>query len=321
MKYSTLRGKTVLVTGANGLIGSAVVNELCQIDDVKVVAMYRRLSEPTRPINKDAEIRQGDILDTGSLRSVFRGCDYVVHCAAKVGPGHRRSDVENSICEGTQNVVDVAYQAGAQRLVYMSSVAVYGSRPGHYTEDSPLDVGSRDPYVASKIRAERICLSSRLICNIVRPAYVLGSNPDFLHFLKNQIQGGKYLLLNEGEAKIPLVDVRDVFDVTLRCLTNRWIENQVFNVSHAHPVSWNRIFNEMMSCLNIAAKPIVAPTSIMKVVGRCMDIFPNPPFNSFQVGLLANSITYDMYRTQRFLGVTPNNDAIALLRRSIKTLS
>ena len=147
-----------LVTGANGFLGSAVVRALLA-DGRAVRAFVRRGSDRRNLLGLDVELAEGDLTDRESLRAATAGCDAVFHVAADYRlwvadplPMYKAN------VEGSVNVLEAAAAAGAERLVYTSSVAVLGidrnRKPADETTPVTLDdmIGT---YKRSKFLAEQ----------------------------------------------------------------------------------------------------------------------------------------------------------------------
>jgi dihydroflavonol-4-reductase len=148
---------TALVTGANGFLGSAVVRAL--LDDRSAVrALVRPGSDRRNLDGLDVEIAEGDLTDRDSLRRAAAGCRLVYHVAADYRlwvadpqPMYRAN------VDGSVNVLEAAAEAGAQRMVYTSSVAVLGIRKDRTPADEDTPVTLDDMvghYKRSKFLAE-----------------------------------------------------------------------------------------------------------------------------------------------------------------------
>ncbi len=155
--------RSVLVTGASGLVGRQVVARLLEASDSIETLVALDLREPGPEARRSGVVyEQGDIRDPGlAKRLEHHGVDTVVHLAAVVTPGPASSrELEYSIdVEGTRNVVDSSITAGVSQLVYTSSGAAYG-----YHADNPVPLRESDPlrgnetfaYAWHKRRAEEI---------------------------------------------------------------------------------------------------------------------------------------------------------------------
>jgi dihydroflavonol-4-reductase len=148
---------TALVTGANGFLGSAVVRALLA-DGEAVRALVRPGSDRRNLDGLDVEVATGDITDPDSLRRATTGCGTVFHVAADYrlwvadhGPMYRAN------VGGSVNVLEAAAAAGAERMVYTSSVAVLGINKDRTPADEDTAVSQDDMvghYKRSKFMAE-----------------------------------------------------------------------------------------------------------------------------------------------------------------------
>ena len=114
----------VLVTGATGLVGAHLLEELAPTPWL-VRALVRGVA-PRVSAGRLAYV-EGDLLDAPSLVDACAGVDTVIHCAARlVGTA---AEVTESIVRGTYNLLDAACRSGVRRFVHMSSAAVYRAGP------------------------------------------------------------------------------------------------------------------------------------------------------------------------------------------------
>src|SRR5258708_31455263 len=149
----SLRGKTILVTGATGFIGSRLVQWLHEVEGANVVALVRRFQNASRLARFPVELRPGDVTDLESLRDAARGCSHIVHAAVSF-EGTKEQNRRVTV-DGTRNVCRVAHEIGAKRTVHLSTISVYGKFPdGPLTEDTPCH--PTDDYGRAKLDAERV---------------------------------------------------------------------------------------------------------------------------------------------------------------------
>ena len=166
-----LKGKKVLVTGADGFIGSHLVEAL--LDEgcsVKAFVYYNSFNSwgwldtlPKKKL-KNIEIFSGDIRDPNGVRSAVKGVDTVFHLAALIGipfSYHSPDSYIDTNVKGTLNVLQAARDYGTSKVVVTSTSEVYGT--ALYTpidEKHPLQ--GQSPYSASKIGADKIAESFHL---------------------------------------------------------------------------------------------------------------------------------------------------------------
>jgi UDP-glucose 4-epimerase len=177
---------TVAVTGPTGEIGLPLLAELEGDPAVGAVrGMARGSFDPAAEGWEKVEYRRGDVLDRGSLAALFDGVDVVVHLAFAIF-GDREQTAQVNL-DGSRNVFEAAIAAGAQRLVYASSVAAYGFHPENpqpLTEDVPPRGSEGFYYSAQKAELESalgdLLAGSDLAAYVFRPCIVAGPRATML---------------------------------------------------------------------------------------------------------------------------------------------
>src|SRR5262249_61703358 len=114
-----------LVTGATGLLGSHIVEQLRK-QGKSVRVLLRRGADRSWLDTQGVEYVQGDVTDPVSLRQACEGVDVVYHAAARVGDWGPWEEFQRITIDGTQNLVDAGIAAGVRRFVHVSSISVYG---------------------------------------------------------------------------------------------------------------------------------------------------------------------------------------------------
>jgi NAD dependent epimerase/dehydratase len=182
-----LASKRILVTGADGFIGSHVVEALIrQNANVRAFVYYNSfnswgwLDHIPNDIQKDIEVFAGDIRDPHGVKAAMKGCDIVMHLAALIAipySYHSPDTYVDTNIKGTLNVVQAARELDVARVVHTSTSEVYGTaRFVPITEEHPLQAQS--PYSASKIGADQIAMSFfasfKTPVSIIRPFNTYG---------------------------------------------------------------------------------------------------------------------------------------------------
>ena len=182
-----LTGKKVLVTGADGFIGSHLTEHLVELGvDVRAFVYYNSfnswgwLDEADAEVKRSLDVFAGDIRDPHGVRTAMKGCDVVLHLAALIAipySYHSPDAYVDTNIKGTLNVMQAARELGVERVVHTSTSEVYGTaRFVPITEAHPLQAQS--PYSASKIGADQIAtsffLSFRTPVVLIRPFNTYG---------------------------------------------------------------------------------------------------------------------------------------------------
>ncbi len=162
-----VKGRRILVTGADGFIGSHLVERLVRDGaEVRALCLYTSqgthgwLDETSREVRDAIDLRLGDIRDAGLVRDLVDGCDLVLHLASLIAIPYSylapASFVETNVT-GALNVLEAVRASGAT-MINTSTSEVYGSpETVPISESHPLRAQS--PYAASKIAADKLCES------------------------------------------------------------------------------------------------------------------------------------------------------------------
>jgi nucleoside-diphosphate-sugar epimerase len=177
-----IKGKTVLVTGATGYIGSHVSRRLL-LEGARIKAFVRNVKKASDLKESGAEIVCGDITDPLCIRQAVKGCQLVFHFAGVLGDEYRSWDYFRKVnVDGTRFLVEAALSEKVERFIYTSTAWVYGLDAGKNTnEKAPLHF-SKDPYCDTKVEAELLVRESfkknHLPCVIVQPTQVYGPDDE-----------------------------------------------------------------------------------------------------------------------------------------------
>lgn len=160
--------KKILVTGADGFIGSHLVEGLIrQGYAVRAFVFYNSfnswgwLDRVPKDIRDSLDVFAGDIRDPHGVKEAMRGCDAVLHLAALVAipfSYHSPDTYIDTNIKGTLNILQAARDLGIRRVIHTSTSEVYGTaRFVPITEEHPLQ--GQSPYSASKIGADQLAYS------------------------------------------------------------------------------------------------------------------------------------------------------------------
>ncbi|HKX93767.1 MAG TPA: NAD-dependent 4,6-dehydratase LegB [Methylibium sp.] len=182
-----LAGQRILVTGADGFIGSHLVEHLVALGcDVRAFVLYNSfnswgwLDESPPEVRRSIDVFAGDIRDPHGVHTAMQGCDVVLHLAALIAipySYHSPDTYVDTNVKGTLNILQAARALGVKRVVHTSTSEVYGTaRFVPITEEHPLQ--GQSPYSASKIAADQMAYafhaSFELPVTTIRPFNTYG---------------------------------------------------------------------------------------------------------------------------------------------------
>ena len=264
----------VLVTGASGFVGAALVERLASEPDTRVLAAGRRVF----PVAAGVEHRLlGDLGEACYAPVQFQDVDVVVHTAARVHvmrdtsleplTEYRRVNVE-----GTLALARAAAAAGVRRFVFLSSIKVNGeeSRAGipFSADDLPAP---KDAYGISKLEAERalrsLAAATGMEVVIVRPPLVYGPGVGAnFRSLMRWLQRGVPLPLGGISNKRSLVALPNLVDLLAACISHPAAANQVFLAGDGVDMSTSELLRRLGLALERPARLISLPAGCMRVL-------------------------------------------------------
>ncbi len=208
----------VFVTGGTGFIGGAVVRQLRARGD-DVVALVRNPSKGAALEALGCALVAGDLNDERAIRTGMEGCDAVIHAAAvyEVGiPVSERKSMREANVGGTERVLGAALEAKVPKVVYVSTVGVFGNTHGQIVDESyehPAESFTSE-YEKTKWEAHQVAeklIAEGLPCVIVQPGGVYGpGDTSSIGVLLDQFLSGKMPLIPFPELGICLTHVEDV---------------------------------------------------------------------------------------------------------------
>ncbi len=305
-----------LVTGATGLIGSHLVRRLIE-DGQRVRALVRSHSNVTELREHGLELIVGDLHDADSVRRAMADVSHVFHCAALVTDWGPRRLFQQTNVEGTRHVVDAAIAQQVQRLVHLSSVAVYGyPRRLPIDEDHPQRSRSI-PYIETKIAAERIVANAHhqhgLPAVMLRPVMVFGPGcQNYVGEIARHLRRGSMTLFDGGRHVAGLAYVGNVVDAI--CLAGRTPEaiGRAMNICDDSPITWKEYVDALADGIGLRRARWSLPTRVAYVAailseaaGRVLRLRQRPWLTRLAVLELGQPQVYDISLARRILGYTP----------------
>jgi nucleoside-diphosphate-sugar epimerase len=256
----------VLLTGANGFVGSHILDQLCAAGHpVRVLLRKTSRTDFIKSRLPGAEVRYGSLTDPGAAQEAVRGADCVIHCAGKT-KAVRAAEYDAVNLEGTRNVVRAvnAEKGAVKHLVHISSLAANhpaGAGAPALETDAPRPVSE---YGRSKLRAEELVRAScEAPFTILRPAAVYGPrDADFLPVFK-AVRRRLMPLIGGGRMPLSLVYVEDVAAAALRCLGNPLAYGKTYHVASPAPCATRDFLREIAAVMNVRTVPIYIPFALL----------------------------------------------------------
>ena len=254
------------ITGGAGFLGCHLCNAFT--DNYEEISILDIAPINFKEYPKNAKYINIDVRDSERLNRVLNRVDTVIHAAAAL-PLWRKKDIFDINVRGTQNVLESAVKNNIEKVVYVSSTAVYGVPKKHpiYEDDPLVGVG---PYGESKIRAEKICSGYRkkgLCVPIVRPKSFIGiGRLGVFQILYDWVESGKKIpIIGNGKNRYQLLEVEDLTDIISLLIAASFDKaNDTFNVGTD---KFNTVLEDLGSLCDYAgtgARVLPTPAWVVK---------------------------------------------------------
>ena len=308
--------KTYLVTGGAGFLGINLVRHLLQRGHHVISYDFADFSYPER-----AQITEvhADIRDKATIGRAMTGVDIVIHTAAAL-PLYKPEDIYTTDIDGLRNVLQAAFESKVERVVHISSTAVYGI-PDHHPlveDDKLVGVG---PYGEAKVIAEQICQEYRskgMCVPIVRPKSFVG--PErlgvFALFYDWAKDGKNFPVLGSGANRYQLLDVEDLCDaIYLTATLDCSAVNDVFNIGAKEFTTLKEDYQAVLDYAGFGKKIVSIPASPAIWTLRFLEKLGISPLYKWVYETVTEDSFVSIEKAERVLGYKPRfSNKQALIR-------
>lgn len=305
---------TILVTGGAGFLGINLIRSLLARGHAVVSLDIAPFTYPERD---RITIVTGDIRDVAAVDRAMVGVHAVVHTAAAL-PLYSPEEISSTDVDGTCVVFAAAQSHGVDRVVHISSTAVYGI-PDHHPllETDRLDgVG---PYGKAKIEAEMVALQYRargMTVPILRPKSFVG--PErlgvFALLYDWALDGRNFPMIGSGRNRYQLLDVEDLCTAILLCLTlPREHVDSTFNIGAAEFATMGEDYQVVLNRAGFGKRVVGFPAAPAIWALRLLDRLGLSPLYTWVYETAAKDSFVSIEKARRQLGWTPrysNQDAL-----------
>jgi nucleoside-diphosphate-sugar epimerase len=305
---------TVLVTGATGFLGSALVMELNRRgQSVRILA--RDVEKARRQFGDAVTIVPGDITASEQVRRAVDGVTIIYHLAGRLyHPSIPTELYRETHVEGTRILLEACLgQSQLARIVHCSTTGVHGATGKTPAgEDAPF--APTNPYEATKLEGELLALKlykeQGLPVSVARPGLVYGPGDLHLLGLFSTIKKGISPLIDGGAAQLHPIYIDDMIDAFLLCAECPQALGRSYNLAGERPVTMRELAEAIAIALGRSMPRGTMPLWLANLAADCFNLIPglrgeNAPLTRSRVKFLTSSRVYDCRRAHAELGFSP----------------
>jgi len=323
--------RRVLVTGGTGAVGPAVVGALTQAGwSVRVLAASG--GEPGL-LDPGVEIRVGDITDWPVVRAASEGVDAVVHMAAllhETGSPSAREEYERINVGGTAAVVRASQEAGARRVVFFSTIAVYGDLAGSVADET-TPARPNTIYGETKLAGETLVLQAKTtdcspLGTVLRVAAVYGPRVkgNYRRLLRS-LARHRFLPVGRGLNRRTQIYEKDLAAAAILVLQHPAAAGKIYNVSDGHLHTIREVIRAACSALgrrppraHVPLRLALAGCLLAETTGRLVRV--RPPFSCETLRKYTEDMAVLSQRIQAELGFRALSDLSSGWRATVEAL-
>ena len=289
----------ILVTGADGFVGSHIIERLVKDGETPRALVRNRDRARTRlsrEAQSGAQLVQGDTTQPDSLPAALAGVDTVIHAAfitanRKQAPG---VDYYQTNVTGTKNLVTAAKSAGVQRISVMGGLGTKPDKPGSYMQ--------------GRYEADQAVKNSGLAWSILGPSIQFGSHSAFFDGLADLIRSAPVVpMVGDGKRKFQPIWVEDVTTCILKMVREpQRYDGRFIEIGGPEVYTYAQILDMLMQTLGKHKIKVPGPTPLVAVGAALMELaLPNPPITRAAVGLFDFDNVSAIDSVQHNFGFTP----------------
>jgi UDP-glucose 4-epimerase len=266
-----------LVTGAAGFLGSSLVNELCRSGHSVRAVLHD--SQPTAAFSPEVETVVTDIRDVKRIREIIGGCGAIVHLAAKahaIDDCGVEQDYQAINVEGTRNVLDAAVASGVRRVVFASSVKVFGEETSGCIDESwppdPKTGYGRSKWLAEQLISDYATRHGLTAVSLRLPMVYGPTKKGNLYQMIEAIDQRRFPVLPRLPTVRSLLHVQNFVQAVVLCLQAPQFKQAAYIVTDAQPYNVAELYDWLRAGLGRSPARWRVPLWVLKGGARAGDL-------------------------------------------------
>lgn len=315
----------VLITGGAGYFGGALAKAL--LERGYIVRIFDIQNTKYTPIG--AEFYRGDVREKNEIESALNDIDIVFHLAFVQTPSNLPEEMQYQVnVIGTHNLLDASIGKGIKKLIFTSTIEVYGSRPDiPITEENKLiPVGI---YSVHKLECEKLFLDYmklyNLPCSIARLPLICGkgyyNHKPFLAMLDRIIRNKIVFLPAPGDILADMIHITDAINAMILLAEKSDGLGEIINFSASKPATHLEMAKKAIGIVDSKSKIVFISKDLVRLCGWLLLTFHIYYFPPEQIDYLLNDFVCDNSKAHQLLGYEPTYSVVDAIGNLIQGYS
>ena len=280
----------IAITGATGFVGRNLMNALLTENHRLSVLCHR--VDPLQSWGERVKVVQGRVEDSPALNELLNGVDLVFHLVGLIAETRSQS-FDETVVQGTRNLVTEASRCGVKRIIYLSALGT--------------SENARTKYHHSKLLAERAISESGIAYTILRSSVIIGKGDGFLAMLENLIRYSPLTpIIGNGRYKLQPIAMSDLISSLMATINCEESVNRVINLAGPEQLEYLEMLSILKKVMRKRRLNIFVPIAVMKMIAGLLESILKPaPITRDQLVMMEMGNTGDIVPMKKIIGVMP----------------
>ena len=303
----------ILITGANGFIGSRLLKYFSEKKELRVTGLVRETSNLFRFGDRRYELLYASINDP--LKEITKGFDAVIHTAAKSSDWGNYDGFYKNNVEGAVNLITASIQSGVRRFIHFSSTVVYGFKGNLKTPENKVKNPFNNNYCLTKSLAEEklTAFKERIELIILRPSNVFGRmDTTFTYPFFKTIENGLFGWPNGGRALTSPCYVKNLVSATEKALYTVNGIGEAYNITDGYDIPWSLFLSMAAEAIKVKPPRFPVPSRPLFIISWVLDNIyklagsKKPPvITPYRIAMTSKDYSFSIEKARSLLKYTP----------------
>ncbi|UCB46721.1 MAG: NAD-dependent epimerase/dehydratase family protein [Spirochaetota bacterium] len=305
----------ILITGANGFVGSHLLRHLSENQEYRVTGLVRPTSNLFRLRDKQHRLVFSSINDP--MEETIKGFDVVIHTAASTMYWGNSNEIYRTNVDGTLNLVEASIKAGVRRFIHFGSTVVYGFDGNINTDESSELKPFKSGYCRSKAIAEEQLLRFKkdIELIILRPSNIFGPEDTVFTYLiiRALDKGILFAFPKAGESLTSPCYVKNIVSATEKTLKIKEGLGEAYNISDGNDIQW-KTYLAIIACQlgkkpprkSAPVKPLLFASRMLESTYTLLRIRSRPPITPHDIVHVSDDYSFSIEKAKTKLDYNPS---------------